>query len=792
MTDLDRIILNFLNENKLYPTNMVNTLTKKLGDSSDETLNKIAIFGLFREQPPFKTIKDINKLNSLDELTKLFNEWKDYAVKGLMDAPGELKGNKTATLAFVDAYINNIRSLKDNAKPFSFKGYEQSLIDVVNNNSWIRQDNIAAQTHGIEKPHDSDIMFEDDNILILKGSTKAKCISYGQGYSWCISQTQLNYYNHYRITNGATIYFVLNKKLPKDDVERVCVILRYSGDKYGIADKTNTGKRSGGPEVAGDGFGYVESQLPWLRGMEKYFPESEVTQSEKDYEAAVSVRYTDNDLGSYIINKSKELNFNGEEIDPVDFLKDYLHRKNISDEQFVSLTEPMKVQVIEMGKELSNEIITNLSGVLKVRYAVIRLSNKYDINLGLYSDEERGRILNNLKDKLNTYIISNLIGYTPEKQRYNLALQILSLVKDKLDKDIVSIMLYGIPEKQRYELVLEILPLVKDKLDKDIVNRLLIVPKEQRYELVKQIFPLVKDKLDNDIVGILLKHTQSGQSYELIQQMFPFIKDKLDYEMESEIRRNANSDDIPKIEKLLGFKSIDIEDLDNFMKTFKNENKYQQKDTINELRLLVRKILKENIELSNYVFDDMHMDNHHGQDDYKVVMKDKEGNKLAYADYTDYKGEITINFIESIVKGKGYGSMIMDYLANKYGYEKLERTNLTPDGVKMRIKLDKKYNFNYDDYKNSLSKHLNKSVIDNILKKQPIIGKFLQDIIKYGNSKTFEHWIDYLQKTNLINKYDFNDIAEIGEWVSGSVTNDNPINDSPPEFITDLISNLSK
>ena len=213
---------------------------------------------------------------------------------------------------------------------------------------------------------------------------------------------------------------------------------------------------------------------------------------------------------------------------------------------------------------------------------------------------------------------------------------------------------------------------------------------------------------------------------------------------------------------------------------------------INELRLLVRKILKENIELSNYVFDDMHIDNHHGQDDYKVVIKDKEGNKLAYADYTDYKGEITINFIESIVKGKGYGSMIMDYLANKYGYEKLERTNLTPDGVKMRIRLDKKYNFNYDDYKNSLSKHLNKSVIDNILKKQPIIGKFLQDIIKYGNSKTFEHWIDYLQKTNLINKYDFNDIAEIGEWISGSVTNDNPINDSPPEFITDLISNLSK
>ena len=443
MTDLDRIIINFLNENKLYPANMVNTLTKKLGDSSDETLNKLAIFGLFRQAPPFNTIKDINQLKSLDELTKLFNEWKEYAVKGLMDADGVLKGNKTATLAFLDAYINNIRSLKDNAKPFSFKGYEQSLIDVVNNNSWIRQNDVTTQTYGIEKPHDSDIMFEDDNILILKGSTKAKCITYGQGYSWCISQTQLNYYNHYRITNGATIYFVLNKKLPKDDVERVCVILRYSGNKYGIADKTNSGKRSGGPEVAGDGFEYVEGELPWLKGMEKYFPESEVTQSERDYEAAVSVRYTDDDLSSYIINKSKELNFNGEEVDPVDFLRDYLIGKNISYEQFTSLTEPMKVQLVEMGKKLSDEMVTNLSSSLKVRYAVLKLINKLWVDLGLYTNEERGRVINNLKDKLDGSIIEKLLDYTPEEQRYDLVKQIFPLVKDKLDTDIIDTLLYN-------------------------------------------------------------------------------------------------------------------------------------------------------------------------------------------------------------------------------------------------------------------------------------------------------------------------------------------------------------
>jgi hypothetical protein len=32
---------------------------------------------------------------------------------------------------------------------------------------------------------------------------------------------------------------------------------------------------------------------------------------------------------------------------------------------------------------------------------------------------------------------------------------------------------------------------------------------------------------------------------------------------------------------------------------------------IERLKLIVKQILKENIELSNYIFDDIHIDNHH-------------------------------------------------------------------------------------------------------------------------------------------------------------------------------------
>ena len=532
MTDLDKIILNFLNENKLYPTNIVNNLTKKLGDSSNETLNKLAIFGLFRQAPPFNTIKDINQLQSLEQLNDLFDKWKESALQQLIGSRGELKGNKTASMTYLDAYVDNIASLGNNAKPFSYKDTEQTLIDVCNNNSWIKSNDVTTQTYGIDKPHDQDILVDTEDVLVVKAPSKAKCIMYGKGYSWCISQTQLNYYTTYRINHGGTIYFVLNKKLPVNDNKRVCVILRYEDDMYGIADKTNTGDMSGGPGVAKKGFGYVESVLPWVKGYSDKFTYNEVSESERQYQKVIEKPYEDDDLGNYIINKSKELKFNSEEIDPVDMLRDYLSNTNnrlmFTDEQFINLSEPMKIQVIEMGIGLSEKKIMSLGSQLKVRYAVLRLSNNYDINLGLYTDEERGRVLNNLKDKLDDVIISSLLRYTPFEERYDLVKQIFPLVKDKLTTYIISKLLNQTPEARRYDLVKQIFPLVKDKLDGSIIEKLLsYTPKEQRYELVKQIFPLVKDKLDGDIVGRLLYYTPQEQRYNLVKQIFPLVKDKL-------------------------------------------------------------------------------------------------------------------------------------------------------------------------------------------------------------------------------------------------------------------------
>lgn len=189
----------------------------------------------------------------------------------------------------------------------------------------------------------------------------------------------------------------------------------------------------------------------------------------------------------------------------------------------------------------------------------------------------------------------------------------------------------------------------------------------------------------------------------------------------------------------------------------------------------------------DYSYEDLHLDYIDNQHIYRTNMfKDKQ--LLAYVDYSVYKDKVYINFIESIIKNKGYGSMLMEYLASKYGYENLERTSLTDDGIKMRQKLDKKFNFDYQKYKESISNHYDKSILDKI--KNDTIKKFLKDMIVIGYTECWSKWIDYLRENNLLNIYDFNDISEISNWIKGSVTNNNDPEDEPPYYITDLLNSL--
>lgn len=202
-------------------------------------------------------------------------------------------------------------------------------------------------------------------------------------------------------------------------------------------------------------------------------------------------------------------------------------------------------------------------------------------------------------------------------------------------------------------------------------------------------------------------------------------------------------------------------------------------------------IKKDNIFaiLDKFIFEDEHKGYHHGQHDYLIRMFDKSKNLLAYASYSEFQGEITINIINSKVSGRGYGKILMIFLAKKYGYENLERKSLTDSGFKMRQELDKLFNFNYKEHLESKSKHFPKSIMFEISKKHPEVAEILSNLYFDGHQ---EAWKKLSTKKDIpaYFEYDFDDIANIAEWIKGSKLNKNPRFEDPPEYVIELVDSL--
>lgn len=241
------------------------------------------------------------------------------------------------------------------------------------------------------------------------------------------------------------------------------------------------------------------------------------------------------------------------------------------------------------------------------------------------------------------------------------------------------------------------------------------------------------------------------------------------------------------------FKDYSFEELDNTFKKagYKGIGKLDYRTLQNYVNFK-NPLNEDSIHGDGFDFIEDYYDYRDGQNDIRMDML-KDGVKLAYATYSKYKDKIYINFIESTVRGHEYGFKLMQHLADLYGYENLERTSLTSDGVKMREKLDKFYNFDYKKHLESQNKHLDISVLDGI--KNKTIKNFILNMVKDGYELTWNKWLSKPGfrefSDNLLKKYDidFNDIAEISTWIKNSKTNNNLEDDEPGHVV---ISDLEK
>ena len=412
---------------EFYGKRVIEPITKRFNDSSNDMLNKLGIAFLFKQ-----FFGDIMQYKTKQEFDEVFDNWYQNMLNALIKTKS-FPDNKPLAKKYLDAYINNVVSLGDKARPVSLKNVETSLVDLVNNNRWIKDEEVVVGPT-IYKPEQKDVVYEDENIIVLNTDTKAKCVRYGAGESWCITKPELNYYNTYRLSYGATPYFVLQKNVSGD--EHKVVIMNYGNGKYSIADRSNTGSRAGG-ESFSKRWSEIERELPNLTGLEKYFPYREITDDEKKYAELldnIKDNFTDDDLQGFIDSSIKNLVVNGSQVSSADFIRDLAaNQMYFTTKQLASLKKESLDSLIEGGyfvnKYYDTYLYENILTPAQIN-RIIKLKTENDVILddGFYNHMTKA----NLKDYLRLRLYANNINdYTGTMSASKSKLRVGEIMKIK-------------------------------------------------------------------------------------------------------------------------------------------------------------------------------------------------------------------------------------------------------------------------------------------------------------------------------------------------------------------------
>jgi hypothetical protein len=149
----------------------------------------------------------------------------------------------------VQMYINKFDKYKANIPDvkyrdiFQYKTFEEleQAVDAIEGNEEREVSNTQIDVQ------QDDIVAEDDNVVIYRGSSQDRCILYGQGYTFCISRKGAgNMYPSYRGGKDSTFYFIYFKKIPKEDNSHIMVLDHTKfGYEWTFANN-NTQKVDGG------------------------------------------------------------------------------------------------------------------------------------------------------------------------------------------------------------------------------------------------------------------------------------------------------------------------------------------------------------------------------------------------------------------------------------------------------------------------------------------------------------------------------------------------------------------
>ena len=122
----------------------------------------------------------------------------------------------------------------------------------------------------------TDILAEDDNVIIYRGDSQDKCVLLGNGYPFCISrQVGGNMYNDYRLTKESSFYFIFFKKKPRSARDHI-MVLDHRDDGYEWTFAENDTKRVQG------GWDEIVKRYPELAPYENLFEKMPLTREERE------------------------------------------------------------------------------------------------------------------------------------------------------------------------------------------------------------------------------------------------------------------------------------------------------------------------------------------------------------------------------------------------------------------------------------------------------------------------------------------------------------------------------
>lgn len=156
--------------------------------------------------------------------------------------------------------------------------------------------------------------------------------------------------------------------------------------------------------------------------------------------------------------------------------------------------------------------------------------------------------------------------------------------------------------------------------------------------------------------------------------------------------------------------------------------------------------------------------------------------------------KITKDKTEAINSSKIIGKT-MKHIADIYDVKQFTSNDITYYIIILeKLKIDPALEALYKDVEKTFDSERNNNlpidIIDEINKKHKDVAGFLRDLIKLGHKETWDIWRDELENKGLYDVYDFNDIYDLSQWITGSVTNHHEIDDEPPHYIMDTLKTL--